>query len=71
MLFQAAEPEERWRIFARFYRLPEPLIERFYAGRSTVFDKLRVLTGKPPVPIHRGFAALLGKGAPLVQGETE
>lgn len=71
MLFLAAAPEERWRIFARFYRLPEPLIERFYAGRSTVFDKLRVLTGKPPVPIHRGFAALLGKGAPLVQGETE
>ena len=71
MLFQAAAPEERWRIFARFYRLPEPLIERFYAGRSTNFDKLRVLTGKPPVPVHRGLAALLGKGAPLVQGETE
>lgn len=70
MLFQAAEPGERWRIFARFYRLPEPLIERFYAGRSTTFDKLRVLTGKPPVPISRGIAALLGKGAPLVQGEA-
>lgn len=71
MLFQAAAPEERWRIFARFYRLPEPLIERFYAGRSTNFDKLRVVTGNPPVPVHRGLAALLGKGAPLVQGETE
>ena len=67
MLFQAAEPDERWRIFDRFYRLPEPLIERFYAGRSTLFDKLRVLAGKPPVPIHRGLAALLGKGVPLVQ----
>lgn len=71
MLFQAAAPDERWRVFARFYRLREPLIERFYAGQSTLFDKLRVVTGKPPVPIHRGFAALLGKGAPLVQGGPE
>lgn len=67
MLFQAAAPEERWRTFARFYRLREPLIERFYAGRSTMFDKLRVLAGRPPVPAHRGLAALLGKGTPLVQ----
>lgn len=67
MLFQAAEPEQRWRIFAHFYRLPDPLIARFYAGRSTPLDKLRVLTGKPPVPIGRAVAALLGKGAPLVQ----
>lgn len=71
MLFQAAAPDERWRIFARFYGLREPLIERFYAGRSTMLDKLRVVTGKPPVPIHRGFAALLGKGAPLVHGGGE
>lgn len=67
MLFEATEPEQRWRVFARFYRLPEPLIERFYAGRSTMLDKLRLLTGRPPVPIGRGLAALLGKGAPLVQ----
>ena len=68
MLFQAACPDERYRVFERFYRLPEPLIERFYAARSTPFDKLRILTGKPPVPIARALPALLGKGAPLVQG---
>ena len=67
MLFEAAEPEERWRVFARFYRLPEPLIARFYAGRSTVLDKLRLLTGRPPVPVARAITALLGKGPPLVQ----
>ena len=67
MLFQAAEPEQRWRVFARFYGLPEPLIARFYAGRVTLGDKLRLLTGKPPVPVGRGLAALLGKGPPLVQ----
>lgn len=66
MLFEAAEPEERWRIFARFYRLDPDLIARFYAGRSTLPDKARVLMGRPPVPISRAVAALLGKGAPLV-----
>lgn len=64
MLFAAARPDQRYRVLERFYRLPEPLIERFYAGRSTWADRLRVLAGKPPVPI---FAALssLGPGARL------
>ncbi|EDL49400.1 lycopene beta-cyclase CrtY [Erythrobacter sp. SD-21] len=68
MLFQAADPEKRFKVFQRFYRLPEPLIERFYAARSTTLDKLRILTGKPPVPVGRAIKALLGKGAPLIQG---
>ena len=67
MLFLAAEPNARWRVFARFYGLGEGLVERFYAGRSTPLDKLRVVSGKPPVPFWRGVSALLGKGAPLVQ----
>ena len=66
MLFDAAIPEERYRVFERFYRLPEPLIERFYAASSTGFDKVRILSGKPPVPVSRAVTALLGKGAPLV-----
>ena len=70
MLFEAAEPQERYRVFERFYRLPEPLISRFYAARSTPLDKLRILTGKPPVPVSRAISALLGKGAPLVQGNS-
>ena len=57
MLF-TAEPDERWRVFKRFYRLPEPLIERFYAGRSSRADSLRVVCGKPPVPIGRALKAL-------------
>ncbi|GMM93433.1 lycopene beta-cyclase CrtY [Qipengyuania sp. MTN3-11] len=69
MLFGAAAPGERYRIFERFYRLPEPLIERFYAARSTPLDKLRILSGKPPVPIGKAVTALLGKSAPLVQGD--
>jgi lycopene beta-cyclase len=58
MLFGAARPEARWRVFARFYRLPEPLIERFYAGRSTLADRARILCGRPPVPIGRALGAL-------------
>lgn len=59
MLFGAARPEERDRVFARFYRMRAPLIERFYAGGSTLPDKARVLAGRPPVPISRAVTALL------------
>jgi lycopene beta-cyclase len=65
MLFGAALPEERYRVFERFYRLSEPLIERFYAARSTPLDKARVLCGKPPVPIGRALHALRTPGTPL------
>ncbi len=58
MLFGAAEPHRRVAIFERFYRLPEPLVERFYTGRSTMADKARVLVGKPPVAISRAIGAL-------------
>lgn len=66
MLFQAAAPDQRYRIFERFYRLPEPLIERFYAARSTGADRRRVLCGKPPVPVGRALGALLSRGQPLI-----
>lgn len=59
LLFVAARPEERFRIMQHFYRLPEPTIARFYAGRSTPGDALRILTGKPPIPIPRALWSLL------------
>lgn len=58
MLFRAADPAERYRIFQRFYRLSPALIARFYAGASTRADKLRLLSGKPPVPVGRAVTAL-------------
>jgi lycopene beta-cyclase len=58
MLFRAAEPDQRYRVLERFYRLDPKLIARFYAGQSTHFDRLRVLSGKPPVPIGRAVAAI-------------
>jgi lycopene beta-cyclase len=58
MLFRAAVPEQRYRVLERFYGLPEPLIERFYAGKLTRWDQVRLLTGRPPVPIGRALRCL-------------
>lgn len=59
MLFIAAEPSERYRVLQRFYRLDDGLVRRFYAGRSTAWDKARTLIGKPPVPLTRAIGVLL------------
>ena len=58
MLFRAAEPADRYRVLQRFYRLPQPLIERFYAGRATFADQVRILSGRPPVSIGRALASM-------------
>jgi len=52
LLFCAYPPGERWHILERFYRLPEPTIERFYALQMTAADRARLLVGRPP----RGFS---------------
>ncbi len=59
MLFDAAAPDERWRVLQRFYRLDADLVRRFYAGRSTGWDKLRTMVGRPPVPLGRALGVLL------------
>ena len=58
MMFRAGDPAERWRIIERFYRLDPMLITRFYAGRSSLKDKARILTGKPPVPVASAIRVL-------------
>jgi lycopene beta-cyclase len=58
MLFLAGRPEQRWQVMQRFYGLSEPLIERFYAGRLTRADKVRILMGKPPVPLGEAIKAV-------------
>jgi len=55
MLFRAAKPEARYKVLQRFYGLPQGLIERFYAGQLTRRDKLRILIGKPPVPVTKAL----------------
>lgn len=61
MLFVAAEPDQRYKVLERFYRLNEGLVARFYAGQSDFADKARILIGRPPVPITRAIRALVAR----------
>ena len=63
LLFQAAEPGERYRVLEHFYRLPLATIARFYAARLTTLDKLRILSGRPPVGLGRALTVLRGSAA--------
>jgi lycopene beta-cyclase len=69
MLFLAAEPDRRWFVMQRFYGLRQGLVERFYAGRSTLADKARILTGRPPVAILRALKCLPESSASAHRGE--
>lgn len=57
MLFHAVEPIDRYRVFEHFYRLPQDVIERFYGRELTWLDKLRILTGKPPLSVRKAIKA--------------
>lgn len=59
LLFRAGRPELRYRVLERFYGLDEGLIVRLYSARSTLFDKMRTLTGKPPVPFFKAAGIVL------------
>jgi len=48
MLFQWFPPEQRLHVLERFYRLPEPVVRRFYALELTSLDRTRILVGRPP-----------------------
>lgn len=58
MLFGAAKPDERYRVLQHFYRLDPALVQRFYAAASTKVDQLRILAGRPPVPVARAVRAI-------------
>ncbi len=68
-LFPHAEPaslpgraaEERYRILEHFHRLPEDLVARFYAARLDFGDKVRILAGKPPVPVLSALRVLAAR----------
>jgi lycopene beta-cyclase len=63
MLFRATEPSQSYRVLEHFYRLPPETIARFYAAQLTTMDKVRILSGKPPVPIGKALSAIFGKAA--------
>jgi len=58
MLFMAGPADRRWAVMQRFYRLREPLIQRFYAANLTTRDRLRIVSGKPPVPLGEALRAI-------------
>ncbi len=62
MLFRGARPDQRHEVLEKFYRLPVATIERFYAGQTSPGDVLRILSGKPPIPIRRAISCIPAKG---------
>lgn len=49
LLFCLVKPQDRWKIFRRFYRvLPEDRIARFYGHRFSAADAARIVIGRPP-----------------------
>ena len=72
MLFHAAEPETRYRVLQHFYRLSPALIDRFYGVRLKRTDFIRILSGRPPVPVLRALRCLRRPGVHrLTQEVTE
>lgn len=48
MMFRWFTPAQRHHVLARFYRLPDEAIRRFYALELTAFDRARIFAGAPP-----------------------
>lgn len=61
MMFHAARPEERHRVFSHFYKMSPGIISRFYAGTLRWTDMVRVLLGRPPVSVGAAIFAIMGK----------
>jgi lycopene beta-cyclase len=61
LMFHASESSLRYLILQNFYAQPLDVIERFNASRSTWSDRMRILTGRPPVPLERALKSLREK----------
>ncbi|HEU4457855.1 MAG TPA: lycopene beta-cyclase CrtY [Methylibium sp.] len=59
LLFLAGQADTRHQVLAHFYRLPERLVGRFYSERLSIADKLRIVTGRPPVPVSAALKVML------------
>ena len=58
LLFFAGVPSKRYEILQHFHRLPDTLIGRFYAARLSRLDMVRIMTGRPPVPVGNALKVL-------------
>lgn len=62
LLFTCFAPDQRYGVLEHFYRLPEPIIERFYAAELSSLDRARVFIGAPPRGFSVGRALRLSAG---------
>lgn len=60
LLFEAADPPARYKVLRHFYRMPDALIGRFYADALSALDRMRILSGRPPLPLARAAKVLAG-----------
>lgn len=58
MMFFASEDQERYKTLEFFYRGRKQLIEKFYAGEMSSWDKITFFIGKPPVNITKAILAM-------------
>ena len=58
MLFRCGQQDNRYRVLQRFYSLDARIITRFYAIRLRLHERLRILTGKPPLPIREALTVV-------------
>ncbi|MGE4233493.1 MAG: lycopene beta-cyclase CrtY [Bacteriovoracia bacterium] len=65
MLLLNTTEKDRVRIFERFYRLPLPTIQRFYANRLEFLDWIRLFLGRPPISIQKAVRSILSTGAQI------
>lgn len=68
LLFVATPPHHRRDVMARFHRLPQPTIARFYALETTFTDRARILCGRPPRGVSIGAALAQLVTAPAANG---
>ncbi len=67
LMFSSASARRRYKIYEWIYRLDQPLIERIYAGALGWRDRVKVLIGKPPVPVSRMLAVAMGDSGSLAE----
>ncbi len=65
MFFRAAVPDQRYRVLRRFYQLSDALVANFYAAQLTVWNKFRILSGKPPVSFWRALSCIAENRGPV------
>lgn len=65
MMFLAADPEKRYCVLESFYEHNPELIGRFYAGKTNMSDKLRIISAKPPIAMRKAIFHFFNRTEPF------